>query len=213
MERDNGRRRIPNQNDRYVLPWAIEFFMNWFNEPQEWKQENDHLSIFADPRTDFWRKTHYGFVRHNGHFYYEKVTGNFEVETQFRGKYQNLYDQAGVMIRLDESTWMKTGIEFVDGIHHVSAVVTRDYSDWSVVPFYCYPGFLRLKLKREGGAVTIEYCSEEGKWIMFRTAYLSHAQELEVGRMAAAPEGPGFEVLFSEYRVKHLNSSGTELSF
>src|ERR1700730_939544 len=184
--------------------------MTWFNEPQNWKQENDHFFIFADAHTDFWRKTHYGFIRDNGHFYYEKVTGNFEVETEFRGRYQSLYDQAGVMVRLDETTWMKTGIEFVHGIHHVSAVVTRDYSDWSVVPLYSYPGFLRLRLKREGGTVTVEYCSQEGKWIMFRTAYLSFVHELQVGRMAAAPEGAGFEVLFSEYRVKQLNSSGTD---
>ena len=180
--------------------------MTWFNEPQNWKQENQHLSFFAEPGTDFWRETHYGFSRDNGHFYYEKVRGNFEIEAEFRGRFQTLYDQAGVMVRLDETTWVKTGIEFVNGIHHVSAVVTRDFSDWSVVPFYSYPGFLRLKLKREGSAVTIEYCSQEGDWITFRTAYLSTAQELEVGRMAAAPEGAGFEVQFNEYRLNYLNS-------
>ena len=131
--------------------------MTWLNEPRNWKQENDHLSVFADARTDFWRKTHYGFVRDNGHFYYERIAGNFEVETEFRGRYESLYDQAGLMVRLDETTWLKTGIEFVNGVHYLSAVVTRDYSDWSVVPLYSYPGSLRLRLKREGGAVTIEY--------------------------------------------------------
>ena len=108
--------------------------MTWLNEPRNWKQENDHLSVFADSHTDFWRKTHYGFVRDNGHFYYETIAGNFEVETEFRGRYESLYDQAGVMVRLDETTWLKTGIEFVNGVHYLSAVVTRDYSDWSVVP-------------------------------------------------------------------------------
>jgi regulation of enolase protein 1 (concanavalin A-like superfamily) len=41
---------------------------------------------------------------------------------------------------------------------------------------------------------------------MFRTAYLSTAHELEVGRMAAAPDGPGFEAVFSEFGVKRSNS-------
>ena len=91
------------------------------------------------------------------------------------------------MLRLDETTWLKTGVEFVNGVHYLSAVVTRDYSDWSVVPLYSYPGSLRLRLKREGGAVTIEYSSPDRGWVMFRTAYLSTAHELEVGRMAAAP--------------------------
>jgi uncharacterized protein len=180
--------------------------MTWFNEPRNWKQENGHLTVFAEAHTDFWRKTHYGFVRDNGHFYYERVSGNFEVETEFRGRYESLYDQAGLMVRLDQTTWLKTGIEFVNGIHYVSAVVTRDYSDWSVLPFYNYPGSLQLRLKREEGAVTIEYGSPDGEWMMFRTAYLSTAVELQVGRMAAAPEGEGFEVVFSELRVKRLNS-------
>jgi uncharacterized protein len=180
--------------------------MTWFNEPRDWKLENDHLSIFTEAHTDFWRKTHYGFIRDNGHFYYERVSGNFEVETEFRGRYENLYDQAGVMVRLDETTWMKTGIEFLNGVHHVSAVVTREYSDWSVVPLPSYPGSLRLRLKRVGGAVTIEYRTPDGGWVMFRTAYLSTAHELEVGRMAAAPDGPGFEAVFSEFGVKRSNS-------
>ena len=76
--------------------------MPWLNEPQKWKQEGGQLSVFADAHTDFWRKTHYGFVRDNGHFYYEKVSGNFEIETEFRGKYESLYDQAGLMVRLDD---------------------------------------------------------------------------------------------------------------
>jgi uncharacterized protein len=180
--------------------------MTWLNEPRNWKQENDHLTVFADTHTDFWRKTHYGFVRDNGHFYYETIAGNFEVETEFRGRYESLYDQAGLMIRLDETTWLKTGIEFVNEVHYLSAVVTRDYSDWSVVPLDSYPGSLRLKLKREGGAVTMEYRSTDLGWVMFRTAYLSTAHELEVGRMAAAPEGKGFEVIFSEFRLQRANS-------
>ena len=33
------------------------------------------------------------------------------------------------MVRLDEANWLKCGIEFVEGVQQVSAVVTRDYSD------------------------------------------------------------------------------------
>ena len=179
--------------------------MIWFNEPRNWKLDNDKLTVIADPRTDFWRKTHYGFVRDNGHFYYEEISGDFEVETEFRGKYETLYDQAGIMVRADETTWVKCGVEFVNGVHHVSAVVTRDFSDWSVVPLRNYPGFLRLRLKREGGTVIIEYGADDGQWVMFRTAYFSTASVLEVGRMVAAPEGPGFEAAFVGFRLRRLN--------
>jgi uncharacterized protein len=178
--------------------------MNWFNEPRNWKQDNEKLIVFADPQTDFWRKTHYGFVRDNGHFYHEKISGDFEVETEFHAKYEALYDQVGIMVRADETTWVKTGIEFVNGVHNVSAVVTRDFSDWSVVPLGSYPGSLRLRVKREGGTVILEYRADHGQWTMFRTAYLSTAPELEVGRMVAAPDGPGFEATFAEYHLRRL---------
>ena len=180
--------------------------MTWFNEPRNWKQEDNKLTVFADAKTDFWRKTHYGFVRDNGHFYYERISGDFEAETEFRGKYRTMYDQAGIMVRLDKTTWVKSGVEFVDGVHHVSAVVTRDYSDWSVVPLHDCVGFLRLRLKRQGGTVILEYGTDKDQWIMFRTAYLSTSPELQVGRMVAAPEGDGFEATFTGFCVKHINS-------
>ena len=180
--------------------------MTWFNEPRNWKQEDDKLTVFADAKTDFWRETHYGFVRDNGHFYYERISGDFKVETEFCGKYKTMYDQAGIMVRLNETTWVKAGVEFVNGVHHVSAVVTRDFSDWSVVPLDEYRGFLRLRLKREAGTVILEYGVNENQWNMFRTAYLSTSSELDVGRMVAAPEGDGFEATFTGFRLRHINS-------
>ena len=180
--------------------------MTWFNEPRNWTLEDERLTVVADSGSDFWRETHYGFIRDTGHFFYESVSGDFQVETEFSGKYAALYDQAGVMVRLDETTWLKTGIEYVNGVHYVSAVVTRDFSDWSVLPFIDYPGSLRLRLKREGGSVTIEYFALRVGWVMFRTAYLSPAAELQAGRTVAAPDGPGFETVFSEYRLTRLAS-------
>ena len=32
------------------------------------------------------------------------------------------------MIRLDSANWIKTGVEYTDGLPHFSAVVTRDFS-------------------------------------------------------------------------------------
>ena len=30
--------------------------------------------------------------------------------------YPSLYDQAGLLVRVDETTWVKTGVEISDGI-------------------------------------------------------------------------------------------------
>jgi hypothetical protein len=105
--------------------------MEWYNEPPFWQLQGDTLTITSEPKTDFWRKTHYGFIRDNGHFYHQQIQGDFTVEVKVTGQYAALYDQAGLMVRLDEANWLKCGIEFVDNVQQVSAVVTRDYSDHS----------------------------------------------------------------------------------
>ncbi|RYG21241.1 DUF1349 domain-containing protein, partial [bacterium] len=122
--------------------------MTWLNEPPRWTDEDGVLSVTTGDRTDFWRTTHYGFIRDDGHVYGRPVEGDFAAEVSFSGEYEALYDQAGLMLRLDERNWIKAGIEFTDGKHHLSAVVTRDFSDWSVLPLPVAPKEVRLLISR-----------------------------------------------------------------
>ena len=41
----------------------------WLNVPSIWRLDSDRLFVETDLATDFWRETHYGFVRDSGHFY------------------------------------------------------------------------------------------------------------------------------------------------
>ena len=40
----------------------------WLNEPKQWTAKGNSLEVVTDNATDFWRETHYGFIRDNGHF-------------------------------------------------------------------------------------------------------------------------------------------------
>ena len=42
--------------------------MRWLNEPKVWSGDASDLTVAVEPETDFWRTTHYGFIRDNGHF-------------------------------------------------------------------------------------------------------------------------------------------------
>ena len=108
--------------------------MQWLNEPKEWLADEDRISATAVRQTDFWRKTHDGGIRDNGHFYLETVSGEFTARVKLSASYTSQYDQAWMMVRADQRTWLKCGIEFTDGRQHASAVVTRDWSDWSLMP-------------------------------------------------------------------------------
>lgn len=180
--------------------------MRWLNAPKQAVASPGKLHVQVEGGTDFWRVTHYGFIRDNGHFYYQEQTGDFLAKVKVVGHYQDLYDQAGLMIRLDAKNWIKTGIEYVKGVQNVSAVVTREVSDWSVVPRQDSPAAVWLTLLRKGDYVEIQYSFDNQNFKMLRLAYFPPApgQKVQIGLMCAAPDGKGFPVDFEEFSVTAL---------
>jgi regulation of enolase protein 1 (concanavalin A-like superfamily) len=176
--------------------------MKWHSEPPQWKADDARITVTAGSGTDFWRKTHYGFIRDNGHFGYTHIQGDFVAEVQVTGAYRELYDQAGLMLRLDAEHWIKTGIEFVHGVQYVSAVVTNEFSDWSVAPLVHNPPSIWLRVVRKAEAVEIFYALDGATYTLLRLAYLPPAPGIDVGIMCAAPDGQGFDVTFDGFRVQ-----------
>lgn len=179
--------------------------MIWYNEPKYWSGNAEQLTLTVEPETDYWRTTHYGFIRDNGPFYYQEVTGDFEASVEVAGSYTELFHQAGLMVRLDPTNWIKTGIEYVDGTQQVSAVVTRDVSDWSVVPCTANPKRLWLKLLRQKDYVEISYSFDQQSYRLLRLAYFPpQIVTAQIGLVAAAPGEQAFVVTFSNFQVRML---------
>ena len=174
--------------------------MQWLNEPAQWAAENSRVTLTADARTDFWRKTHDGGIRDSGHFYFDTVAGDFTAQVKMTGEYRSQYDQAGLMVRVDETTWLKCGIEFLEGRQHASAVVTRECSDWSLTPIP-NPTSLWILCERRGATFSVRYSLDGNEYEPLRQAFLSQQHSLQVGMMIAAPKGNGFTVLFEDYLV------------
>lgn len=175
--------------------------MKWLNEPAHWQQQGDGLIVTAGTKTDFWRVTRHDFIKDDGHFFYQDVTGDFTATVQITGNYTGLYDQAGLMAREDEKTWIKCGIEYLDGVQQASAVITRQFSDWSIVPLPDNPHTVWFRLQRLGTAVEVSYSRDGQQFSLIRQGYLSAAPTLQVGMMCAAPIGTGFEVRFEGYMM------------
>lgn len=178
--------------------------MQWLNEPPSWTAHGDRIEVGVAAGTDFWRKTHYGFIRDNGHVGYEIVQGDFTAEVKITGGYKDLYDQAGLMLRVDPAHWIKTGIEYVHGLQYVSAVVTNDFSDWSVAPLPQNPPSIWLRAIRKAEAVEIFYSLDGAEYTLLRIAYLLPGASMQVGIMCAAPDGTGFPVTFEGLRIEGL---------
>ena len=67
--------------------------MNWLNPPAEVNFSAGTVTVKSRPRTDFWRKTFYGYVTDNGHLFSVPVFGEFLFQARVNGKYAALYDQ------------------------------------------------------------------------------------------------------------------------
>ncbi|QNE40781.1 DUF1349 domain-containing protein [Hymenobacter sp. NBH84] len=182
--------------------------MRWQNAPKKSTITANSVQVQVDGGTDFWRVTHYGFIRDNGHFFFQEQEGDFLAKVKVVGQYKELYDQAGLMIRLDEKNWIKTGIEYVKGVQNVSAVVTREVSDWSVVPRQDSPKAMWLTLLRKGDYVEIQYSFDNKEFKMLRLAYFppTPGKKVQIGLMCAAPDGKGFPVAFEDFSVKPVAS-------
>jgi regulation of enolase protein 1 (concanavalin A-like superfamily) len=129
--------------------------MDWYQEPPQWRAEGNALSMTTGPQTDFWRAPDGSAIANNGHFWAQPVSGDFQAQVKFSGTYRDQYDQAGLMLWLDEANWLKCGIEFYEGAQHVSVVVTRRFSDWALAPLPPNPAALWLRLKRQGTDIQI----------------------------------------------------------
>jgi regulation of enolase protein 1 (concanavalin A-like superfamily) len=178
--------------------------MHWLNEPPTWQVEDDAITVQVAPGTDFWRRTHYGFIRDSGHFGFETIHGDFVATVKVVGGYRDLYDQAGLMVRIDAQHWIKCGIEYVHGVQYASAVVTREFSDWAVAPLAGQPPAIWLRLTRQAEAVEIEYSLDGAQYALLRIAYLPPTASIQAGVMCAAPDGQGFPVVFENFAVAPL---------
>jgi regulation of enolase protein 1 (concanavalin A-like superfamily) len=189
--------------------------LQWFCEPQRWAvlPSKHRLRVETDGGTDFWQKTHYGFQADNGHFLFAEVAGDFIVSTHvgFAGVHQ--YDQAGLMVRLSPSCWLKTSVEYEpEGPSRLGAVVTnRGYSDWSTQEFPSELGQVWLRIRREGSDYLVESSREGVRWSQLRLARLhdDHGGAIVAcGLYACSPKAAGFAAEFSFLTIDSGRISG-----
>ena len=167
----------------------------WLNEPARWRRDADALVVTTDARTDFWRETHYGFTRDSGHLFGVATDGDFTAELRVRAAYRELYDQAGIMVRIDEARWIKAGIELSDGRAMLSSVLTLGQSDWATAAYGHDPADVRLRVTVGGGVLRLQVSA------LVRLCPFPRADSYLVGPMCCTPERAGLEVAFSEFRV------------
>ncbi len=174
----------------------------WLNKPSLCQRfSDDSLEIFTDVQTDFWRETHYGFIRDSGHFLGFETAGGFTAQVRINADFRELYDQAGIMVRLDEKTWLKAGIEYNDGMPMISSVLTQGKSDWAPGSFSGDPKDFWLRVTVSDGVLRLQYSTDGLTWPLLRLAPFPEADSYTVGPMCCTPQRQGLRVKFCEWSL------------
>ena len=186
------------------MPDSLQFLNDaeWHEAPPVWTRSGGSLEVVTGDRTDFWQDTFYGFHRDNGHFYGARTKGDFTAVVTFEGQYETLYDQAGMMMRVDAQNLLKTWIEFSDGTTNFSVVITRDgRSDWSVTSVPPVSGPQQVRLARIGTAIIVHFLAANGAWQLLRLGDFRAPPVVALGPMTCSPERAGFKARFSGFDV------------
>ncbi|MCS0630326.1 DUF1349 domain-containing protein [Telluria mixta] len=173
----------------------------WHNKPPIYRIDNGTLHVVTGENTDFWRITNYGFIRDNGHFFGAPATDGFTAQVRVRAAFSELYDQAGLMVRIDEQRWIKAGVEFSDGQALLSTVLTNGTSDWAVAPAPSFGDSFWLRVTVDVGVIRVQYSADGNTWPMLRLAPFPAAPRYLVGPMCCTPQRAGLEVSFSEFAL------------
>ena len=173
----------------------------WLNEPAHWLANEAGLTLTTDEKTDFWRETHYGFTRDSGHFLAFPTSDGFTAQIRVQGEFLTLYDQAGLMVRIDEANWVKAGIELSDGSPLLSSVLTVGRSDWATGSFAGDPGDFWLRATVQGGVLRLQVSTDGRRWPLMRLAPFPESRTYAVGPMCCTPERAGLEAAFSDFTV------------
>ena len=175
--------------------------MKWQNEPPSWREDRGGIEVISGRHTDFWRETHYGFTRDNGHLFGYDTGGDFTMQVRIRADYDALYDQAGIMVRLDERNWLKAGMEKSDGQCQLSSVLTVDRSDWATGAYGGDPADFWMRATVSDGVIRVQVSADGKRWPLIRLAPFPKAVSYLVGPMCCTPERAGLEVEFSGFYV------------
>lgn len=183
------------------VPWSDG---RWTVPPATWSTSGDDLLLTPAARSDAWRETSYGFTRDDAPALVADLATPGAVEVTFTVDLTAQFDQAGLMVRADERTWIKAGVELSDGVPQLGAVVTVGRSDWSVRPVPEWSGRrVTLRASRAGDAVTIRARVDDEPFALVRLAPFPAGAAALAGPYACSPtrDDAGLTVRFHSWRT------------
>jgi regulation of enolase protein 1 (concanavalin A-like superfamily) len=175
---------------------------SWLNEPSRHSVENGVITIYTDPRTDFWQQTYYGLRNDNAHSFLTEVMGDFTFSVKVSFESKILYDQCGIIVYQDSNNWIKASVEYENSLFaRLGSVVTNlGFSDWATTDISADINTMWYRLSRRGQDFLLENSSDGLSFSQMRMFHLHlPIAASRIGIYACSPGESCFKAQF--YRL------------
>ncbi len=167
----------------------------WYNEPLRLTYRDDGMDICAETQTDFWQSQQHQIHKDNGHFFYTQKDGDFTLTAHWKYEEYSGFRQCGMMVRLDDKNWIKTGIMSPSSNNlQIGTVVShRGNSDWAIHNFSSLSEEIWFRIKRIKSDYLI-FVSSDGQNFQQLRLCTFHAEspDVKVGAYACSPQNLPF---------------------
>lgn len=173
----------------------------WTTPPHAAVEQDGMLRVTAVEGSDAWRITSYGFVHDTENALLAPIPDGTAMEVAFDATFEAQFDQAGLFVRVDETRWVKAGVEFSDGDLQLGAVVTDRMSDWSLAPVPEWLGRrITVRVSRDGNALTVRAGADDEPLRLVRVIPFAADLDAAAGPFVCAPTRAGLTVAFASWR-------------
>jgi regulation of enolase protein 1 (concanavalin A-like superfamily) len=145
----------------------------WLNKPPHCEISESSVEITTEQNTDFWQRSYYGFRNDNAPALLFTSNKNFTFSVKVAFKYNQQFDQCGLIIYIDSDHWFKASIEYENSMFsRLGSVVTNfGYSDWATSDIIL-PAEIGYRLSRRGPDFLIEYSLDGNDYKQMRIFHL-----------------------------------------
>lgn len=181
--------------------------MYWENKPETCSVKGTSVTMRANGEKYLWGDSHdFDVDFPYSHFYCRYIAGNFSTETTVLLTDNWKYGNAGLLIRLSQSNWIKLYVGKEMDVLRLNTVYAGDVThiDYATAPLCTGRNKIWLRISCNNGALRLSYSANGRAYETVRILNMPAGYtSAQVGLMADAPMSTGFDASFEAFSVRH----------
>ncbi|MCF0109717.1 MAG: DUF1349 domain-containing protein [Erysipelotrichaceae bacterium] len=179
--------------------------MRWVNPPHHYVVKKNCVIMETDPYTNLWAQTYWKITQQNAHAFVFDIEDEFTFTMRMDFRFNEHYDQAGMIIWANDDNWFKIGMEYVDKEHsYLGTTVTyHGFSDYSSREIASGMSSMYFRLSHRDEDFKVENSFDGVRFRQMRMFHLKNRTgKFSVGIYACSPLDSSFDVTFSEMTLE-----------